>query len=401
MKLTVTAITKEQEGITKPDLIDMETFSGKNAGICYGSHGYFGTAVTDPEKALKRFETVGATGHHSVADHANVTILFEGIPKIVAMILNSNRVYATSEKSGRYTEMEGSSEIEKELYNKWVDIFTKEITDLDMGMGTKHINKLAMENARYLLSVFTPTTMSHTKNIKDWNYLIDWCEKYCEVLIQDGKYNSKFDRELYGDIHRLGEALKELLYVGELRDTKDRHLNFLALQTNDIFRDIEEEVFREQYTAVYKASFVHLAQAQRHRTIDYRMVFDGIATEFFVPYVIKGTTLEEEWLNDISKVSNYTVPQGTLVKVIEQGTIDNFFLKCTERLCGRAQLEIATQTEYTLLKMEQHGKFTEPVRKELERYIKDGKVNTKCRIIKGGCKEPCIFGPSGALNRLV
>lgn len=401
MKLTVTAITKEQEGITKPDLIDMETFSGKNAGICYGSHGYFGTAVTDPEKALKRFETVGATGHHSVADHANVTILFEGIPKIVAMILNSNRVYATSEKSGRYTEMEGSSGIEKELYNKWVHIFTKEITDLDMGMDTKHINKLAMENARYLLSVFTPTTMSHTKNIKDWNYLIDWCEKYCEVLIQDGKYNSKFDRELYGDIHRLGEALKELLYVGELRDTKDRHLNFLALQTNDIFRDIEEEVFREQYTAVYKASFVHLAQAQRHRTIDYRMVFDGIATEFFVPYVIKGTTLEEEWLNDISKVSNYTVPQGTLVKVIEQGTIDNFFLKCKERLCGRAQLEIATQTEYTLIKMEQHGKFTEPVRKELERYIKDGKVNTKCRIIKGGCKEPCIFGPAGALNRLV
>ncbi len=401
MKLTVTAITKEQEGITKPDLIDMETFSGKNAGICYGSHGYFGTAVTDPEKALKRFETVGATGHHSVADHANVTILFEGIPKIVAMILNSNRVYATSEKSGRYTEMEGSSEIEKELYNKWVDIFTKEITDLDMGIDTKHINKLAMENARYLLSVFTPTTMSHTKNIKDWNYLIDWCEKYCEVLIQDGKYNSKFDRELYGDIHRLGEALKELLYVGELRDTKDRHLNFLALQTNDIFRDIEEEVFREQYTAVYKASFVHLAQAQRHRTIDYRMVFDGIATEFFVPYVIKGTTLEEEWLNDISKVSNYTIPQGTLVKVIEQGTIDNFFLKCKERLCGRAQLEIATQTEYTLIKMEQHGKFTEPVRKELERYIKDGKVNTKCRIIKGGCKEPCIFGPAGALNRLV
>ena len=401
MKLTVTAITKEQEGITKPDLIDMETFSGKNAGICYGSHGYFGTAVTDPEKALKRFETVGATGHHSVADHANVTILFEGIPKIVAMILNSNTVYATSEKSGRYTEMTGSSGIEKELYNKWVYIFTKEITDLDIGMDTKHINKLAMENARYLLSVFTPTTMSHTKNIKDWNYLIDWCEKYCEVLIQDGKYNSKFDRELYGDIHRLGEALKELLYVGELRDTKDRHLNFLALQTNDIFRDIEEEVFSEQYTAVYKASFVHLAQAQRHRTIDYRMVFDGLATEFFVPYVIKGTTLEEEWLNDISKVSNYTVPQGTLVKVIEQGTIDNFFLKCTERLCGRAQLEIATQTEYTLLKMEQHGKFTEPVRKELERYIKDGKVNTKCRIIKGGCKEPCIFGPAGALNRLV
>ena len=51
--------------------------------------------------------------------------------------------------------------------------------------------------------------------------------------------------------------------------------------------------------------------------------------------------------------------------------------------------------------MEQHDKFTEPVRKELERYVKDGKVNTKCRIIKGGCKEHCTFGPNGALGRII
>ena len=401
MKLTVTAITKEQEGISQQDLEDMATFSGKNAGICYGSHGYFGTAVTDPEKALKRFRVVGATGHHSVSDHANITVLFEGIPKILAMILNSTRAYATSEKSGRYTEMTGNSDLEKELYNKWVGIFTEEITDLDIGMDAKHINKLAMENARYLLSVFTPTTMSHTKNLKDWNYFIDWCENYCKVLIQDGKYNSRFDRRLYGEIEKLGKCLKELLYVKELRDTKNRHFNFLALQTNDIFRDIEEETFSEQYTAVYNASFVHLAQAQRHRTLDYRMVFDGVATDFFVPSVIQGTPLEKEWLEDMSLVSNYSVPQGTLVKVIEQGTIDNFFIKCQERLCGRAQLEIATQTEYTLIKMEQYGKFTEPVKRELEKYVKGGKVSTKCMLIKGGCKEPCIFGPAGALNRVI
>ena len=36
-----------------------------------------------------------------------------------------------------------------------------------------------------------------------------------------------------------------------------------------------------------------------------------------------------------------------LVQVNERGTIENFVLKCTERLCGAAQLEIMEQTQRT------------------------------------------------------
>lgn len=401
MKLTVTGITKEQEGINSQDLVDMKTFSGKNAGICYGSHGYFGTAVVDPEKALNRFGAVVPTGHHSISDHANVTMLFEGVPKIIAMILNSLQVYATSEKSGRYTEMKGSSVIEQKLYDKWVKIFEGVISKVDSKADDKLVYKLAMENARYLLSVFTPTTMSYTASIRQWNYIIDWCERYCKELIEFGEYNSKFDRQLYGEIQKLGLSLKEQIYISELRDTKNRHFNFLAMQTNDIMREINEDKFSEQYTTVYDASFVQLAQAQRHRTIDYKMVFEGTPKDFFIPYVIMGTSLAEEWLEDMRKVAEIEVPQGTLVKVIEQGTIDDFFLKCQERLCGRAQIEVMIQTAETLRKMGEQGTFTTPVKQELDRYIKDGNVRPKCKLIKGGCKEPCRFGPNGALTRLV
>lgn len=33
------------------------------------------------------------------------------------------------------------------------------------------------------------------------------------------------------------------------------------------------------------------------------------------------------------------------MQVNERGTIENFVLKCTERLCGSAQLEIMEQTQ--------------------------------------------------------
>ena len=43
-------------------------------------------------------------------------------------------------------------------------------------------------------------------------------------------------------------------------------------------------------------------------------------------------------------------PQGELVRISEKGKYDDFVLKCKERLCSAAQLEIMMQTKETLLK---------------------------------------------------
>lgn len=43
------------------------------------------------------------------------------------MILNNEKVYNTSEKSARYTKMNPSKE-EKELYEKWINIYKEKIS---------------------------------------------------------------------------------------------------------------------------------------------------------------------------------------------------------------------------------------------------------------------------------
>lgn len=79
--------------------------------------------------------------------------------------------------------------------------------------------------------------------------------------------------------------------------------------------------------------------------------------KYFVPPVIKGTKLEQEWFKDIKSLGEF-YPQGRMVLVNERGTVENFILKCKERLCGCAQLEITMQTCKTLAKYLQNTKET-------------------------------------------
>ena len=82
-----------------PEILeDLKRFSGAEAGICYMSKPYFDSYVSDSVKAAKRFVTVSGTGHHSIAGHAQVAVLFEDMPKILAMYLNNLNDYETSEK---------------------------------------------------------------------------------------------------------------------------------------------------------------------------------------------------------------------------------------------------------------------------------------------------------------
>ncbi len=59
--------------------------------------------------------------------------------------------------------------------------------------------------------------------------------------------------------------------------------------------------------------------------------------------MIRGTSREREWLVDMESVGD-CYPQGMLVSVTEQGLFEDFVVKCKERMCGRAQLEIMSVT---------------------------------------------------------
>ena len=376
-------------------LEDLKRFAGAEAGICYMSKPYFDSYVSDELKALNRFSTVASTGHHSVAGHSQVAVLFEGIPKIIAMYLNNLGCYETSEKSGRYTVMTGNSDLEMEIYHKWC----RKLNDRIKGYyGTfideKTVDKLAKENARYHLSIFTPTTMGYTTSIRQWNYIIDWCEKFIET---ETPYNYFFT-ELKKYIMELGKCIKDVLYVEELRDIKGRFgLDMIEFDKMSLEEKKENFVKGKLYTYHYKGTFAQYAQAHRHRSLFYKIIFDGKAKQFYVPPIIRGTELENEWLEDMDSLSDI-IPTGTLVDIEEIGEVKKFFLKSMERNCGRAQLEIMLQNLETAdFIYRNKDKLSNSVREDIEKYYIKGKVKMKGQMLR--CKEPCIWTCGGGKTR--
>ena len=504
MNFTVTGITIETNGLTPEQLEQAKIFSGKNAGICYMADKYFDSAVSDPAKALPRFYDTAKNAHHSIADHVRVEVVLEDVSKMLAIVLNSLQDYATSEKSGRYTIMTGNSEKEQELYEKWGKIFEDRIIELDPTVNdawlkqmfnkkypdngyeikdgkklevepkleasvdkgadaywreklitspNKPSKKLAQENARYVLSVFTrSTTMGYSTSLRQWNYIYDWCQKYLNQYMPrydkdyvdamaggDSKVTivykgsdtpvSYFEEQLYFDFLKLSNFIYDNLYIEELRDTKDRCFEFLLNYAGNgkhpmakyDFSCFEPDGYTGEYlydknthssndhidvtyNVAYTASLVQIAQAERHRTLKYFMLenFNISGREYFIPEFIKGTEYEAEWLADMKSVEDI-IPQGTMVGIIETGHVADFILKCKERLCGRAQWEIMNQTKLTaerFIDSADNGDVSE-VFKSYAEELKGtyNTVTTKCELCKG-CKEPCKHGAKNALTRL-
>lgn len=378
MKIRVIASTKEGYVMSKEEA---KIFSGKSAGICYLPKTVDELFSESVEKSIKRSEGTIADGHHSVFQHPTYNLILEGVPKILAIILNNEKVYNTSEKSGRYTKMEASDD-EKVLYEKWYDIFFEKIKERYPNFEDAKIKKLSLENARYLISVFTPATdMEYSVNFCQLNYIISWMRDY----IKD-EPETAFSTKLKAVFEQFLEVMPDLEVDGLNPRMKNRSFSIFAK------RDRAEE-FGENYSVNYEASFVEFAQAERHRTLSYEMqLLDQ--PKYFVPYIIRGTELEEKWLNDISSLSD-KFPQGMIVKVNERGTIENFALKCTERLCGAAQIEIMYQTKEILEKYMENVKD----KKDLYDYLKPYSRGARCTFPGWKCNRPCVFGPKYGLDR--
>lgn len=380
MKIKVLASTKVGYVMPKEEALN---FSGKSAGICYLPENVEILFAEKPEKTQRRYNGNIKSGHHSVFGHPTYSLCLEGIPKILAMILNNEKMYNTSEKSARYTHME-PSEQEKELYEKWIEIYQKEIIKKYPDFDEKRVLKLAQENARYLISVFTPATvMEYTVNFMQLNYIINWSKDYIE-----NEKDTKFSLKLKEVLKEFLKQLPDLEVEGLDSKVKGRSFSIFAK------RERAEE-FGENYSTNYVASFAQLAQAQRHRTLAYEMKLPEKA-DFYVPPIIRNTELETEWLKDISSLEDF-YPQGMLVQVNERGTIENFVLKCMERLCGAAQLEIMEQTDSIMKKYLDATKDN----KVLNEYLLPYSKGARCTFPGWRCTAPCIFGGKGAMNRLI
>ncbi len=368
-------------------------YSGKIAGICYSKEGFKALEKEKEEITKKRNNLTLNLEHHSVFDHLNIGLNLSNVPKIVAMLLNNEKQYNTSEKSARYTPVirkEGGiiSQEEEVLYNKWMHIFKEEIKkEYSDVLKENKIEKLAQENSRYLVTVFMPTELIYTVPLAQLNKITSFMNK---MIKEDNK--DDFKRKIIPYLKEFVSLLSKLNVLEERLQINSKNRSFSLFGEK-----LKEEYFGDVYSTNYKTSLASLAQAHRHRTIDYE-IFLLKEKEYFIPPIIKDNPLlVKEWLKDIQSLA-HVYPQGELVLVNETGTYQNFLLKAKERLCSNAQLEIANQTKKTLEKYQEAlQKNKHPLSQDIAAYTK----GARCTFPDYQCSSDCKFPLGKTLKRKI
>lgn len=384
--MEVEIVSPEKRIVTRKEA---EGYARAFARICYTKRDF--EKVLQEESPEKLTNDLLRRGHHSPFDQPRFNFYFIDIPKILAMFLNNEKDYSTAEKSARYTQMQIEGR-QRELYNKWLGIFEKMISqrypDLDIRQKEK-TKKLAQENARYLTSVFTPTRMGYCVSFRQLNYLMNFFNTFIKT-----EADTPFNR-------RVKEAMKDFnaqldfLYNSRIDPTiKLRRLSLIAQR-----RTFAEE-FGENYSTTYDLSFAGLAQAQRHRTLDYEIQSPDQQQNptFFVPPIIaEDSALVAEWLSDLNSISG-EIPQATLVKTHESGSHTNFISKAGERLCGNAQWEVMDNTRRTL---ERYLIFTRHTNADVHNALEPYSHGPRCTFPGIKCIDPCPFRGVHGLERVV
>lgn len=179
-------------------------------------------------------------------------------------------------------------------------------------------------------------------------------------------------------------ALRNINVLDEnlMKNEKDRSISLFGHNIDKL-----EEIFSNVYITTYEGSLAQYAQAHRHRTLDYQLEFMD-EKKYYVPEILKNDgLLVKEWLRDINSVGE-VYPNGELVRISEMGKYEDFILKCKERLCTGAQLEIMNQTRETLLK---YKEALENANNPLALDIANYTHGARCTFRDYTCLQDCHF----------
>ena len=297
------------------------------------------------------------------------------------------------------------------LYDKWKEIFKGKIDKVYgkcqpfFDKDGKKSTKLAQENARYMLSVFTPTNMVYTTSFRQLNYLYHWMQQEIE------NPSNSFYKQLI-------PAMKEFSVWCENKNLVSNSLNDGKNRSFSLFGEPNiEKSWSNIYQDDYMASFACLAQLHRHRSINYSIEKNSFKNNFaennlyFIPPILKDDEkLVKAYLKDIASVGE-SLPQGTMIHISEQGNLDTFILKAKERNCTMAQLEIANLT------FAQTKEYHSSLDKKYQEFVKENNPNAQivkemanrleplthgARCTAGyNCASPCAFADGIKMERLV
>ena len=383
MEITVIATTHPDHQTPKREL---DRFGGMAAGVCYMAHDFATLRAEDENKTFRRADLTKTNGHHSVYDHATITLYLHCIPRILEGMLDNERYMVSSVKSGRYT-LHPLPEDEQQVYDKWLETFTNLIRDTYQADYPQYftdnkIKKLAMENARYVTSCFTMVSMLHTVSYRQLNYLYGFFSSYADK-IKDS--TNPFEQKLHPYIVEFVELLKGTGYIDEVlkQDGKGRQVS--------MFRDRPvTEYFGDVYATNFRCSFAVYMHLNRHRTLKYYMQTPAAPKdlEFYVPELIADKPdLRAAWLADLDRLRDH-YPQAMLVTTSEMGNLEDFILKAIERKCSSVLLETTRVVNGVLTKYQQALKASHHDGAETLAKMQKG---AKCTFPNFKCPSPCGF----------
>jgi thymidylate synthase ThyX len=341
MEVSVIATTHPNYTATKDEI---DHFGGLAAGVCYMANDFATLKNEDKSKTEKRANLTKESGHHSVYDHSSITLYLHCIPRVLEVLLNNERYMVSSVKSGRYT-LHPLPKKEQTVYDKWLARFQKliaaEYKEKSLSFFTDNrIKKLAMENARYVTSCFTMTSMLHTMSYRQLNYVYGFLTDYANQSTTNNfeKKLKPYILDFLAQLDRTGYIDPDLMQNGKSRKMS-------LFNDNDI-----DEYFGDVYATKFSCSFVTFAHLNRHRTLKYHIHTPTNEIGYYIPEIIADNEkLKNEWLDDLDLLkTNY--PQAMMVNVVEMGNLDDFILKVIERKCAYVQLETTRIVNDTLRK---------------------------------------------------
>ncbi len=410
----------------KIDLKQAFRYAGIKAAWCFKD----GDATPEIIRNMPEEDLVGRgvrtflSDHGTPSEHQGVSVEITGIPKLLCMILNNEKQESADERSLRYTTVKPSeyiSEIEVDLYNKWYqkfyevlwdnysDFFLKTVVDAKTEAerekkAKKAAGRIAQENARNFVSVMTPTSISYTAPLYQWQRIY----RMLEMMVKNPKtcleqmavpYAKDLMKQLV-DL-RIVFSVKDAaqLYPKVLEDVKDgreilykhnKQIGLSLFAVNNPFTGLDKpNDFGAEINYNFVCSIASFAQRHRHRTSDFEER-ELSEYSFVTPQFIKGTPLEIEYAKDMMLVKGL-FPQGQNIEgnlVSSVKKVIQYIGK--ERACDRAQWETEDFFVNDLLPKIVDGLEERPEYQQEKDYIKRyylGKC--RCQYPDYNCPTPC------------
>lgn len=270
--------------------------------------------------------------------HGHV-LLLENIPKILVMFLKNEGMLLTQYPADE-AELLIVGREKKTLYEDWLYIYRHLFRSAYPTITAEKVECLARANAGYLLSVFTPVTLTCVFLQKQLNYVLryfDW-------------FTKKDYEEAFGIA--IKKCMLEFLKITESLRTKDSIYDdeaHVSLFGN--YKYTCNENFSEVFSTTYKGSYAQLYEIQSYSfgiTYTTRPIVRVDYPQYFVPQIIShDKELVQKWLWEIRKPS-IICPQGKIIEIAERGTCENFIRKA-KRCFKKPSLPEASAQTYEIL----------------------------------------------------